>query len=91
MAGTVNMPYRRFLAFNAAGGLVWGLTFTTLGYLAGASYTTLENDAGLAGDVIFGVAAAALVGYLLLKVYRRRTRSIDDTPQAHEDPTDQPA
>jgi membrane protein DedA with SNARE-associated domain len=35
LAGTAQMPYRRFLAFNAAGGIVWGAVVVTLGYLAG--------------------------------------------------------
>ena len=32
------MPYPRFLAFDAAGGLIWAIEFTLLGYLAGANY-----------------------------------------------------
>ena len=30
LAGTARMPYRRFLAFNAAGGLIWAVGFTML-------------------------------------------------------------
>ncbi|WFR74608.1 hypothetical protein P9209_16815 [Prescottella defluvii] len=37
LAGMSRMPYRRFLAYNAAGGLVWGIGFVLLGYLAGSS------------------------------------------------------
>ena len=35
LAGTSRMRYRRFLAFNAAGGLVWGVGFVLLGYVTG--------------------------------------------------------
>jgi membrane protein DedA with SNARE-associated domain len=35
LAGISRMPYRRFLAWNAAGGVVWALAMGTLGYLCG--------------------------------------------------------
>jgi membrane-associated protein len=38
LAGIAHMPYRRFLVFNAAGGLVWGTSAVLLGFLAGNSY-----------------------------------------------------
>jgi membrane-associated protein len=69
LAGTAGMPYRRFLAFNAAGGAVWGTTFVVLGYLAGNSYATVEKAAGR------GAALAVLAGVVLaLLVWRLRKR-----------------
>jgi membrane-associated protein len=50
--GTARMPYPRFLAFNAAGGVVWATGFTLLGYVAGASYHRVEKIAGRASAVI---------------------------------------
>jgi membrane-associated protein len=54
--------YPRFLAFNAAGGIVWGAGFVLLGFLAGNSY---EAVAGAVGRDLAAVAAilagAALV------------------------------
>lgn len=32
LAGTSRMRYPKFLAFNAAGGIVWGIGFTLLGW-----------------------------------------------------------
>ena len=69
MAGTARMPYRKFLAWNAAGGLVWGLGYTLLGYLAGASYKTLETYAGGFSEVIL---AAVLLAILVWAIRRRR-------------------
>src|SRR3954466_6895224 len=60
LAGSVRMPYRRFLAFNAAGGLVWGAGFVLLGYLAGASYQRIEKVAGRASTAILIVVILAL-------------------------------
>jgi membrane protein DedA with SNARE-associated domain len=48
LAGTAGLPYRRFLAFNAAGGLIWGIAYALLGYLAGASYKKIESYASYA-------------------------------------------
>jgi membrane-associated protein len=70
LAGTVRMPYGRFLAFNAAGGLVWAVGFTLLGYLVGAGYHTVENIAGWAGDVIL---ALVVLGVVVSVILRRRT------------------
>lgn len=33
LAGSAQIPYRRFLPWNAIGGLVWGVLFTSLGLL----------------------------------------------------------
>jgi membrane protein DedA with SNARE-associated domain len=37
LAGASRMPYRTFLVWNAAGGIVWGTTFVVLGHVAGSS------------------------------------------------------
>jgi membrane protein DedA with SNARE-associated domain len=71
LAGTVRMPYRRFLGFNAAGGLVWALRFTLLGYLAGASYQQVETIAGRTSEVVLAVVVLTVVVYV---IRRRRDR-----------------
>lgn len=69
LAGTAHMPYRRFLAFNAAGGLVWGVGFTLLGYVAGASYTKVEKYVGRTSE---GILAVVILAVLVLVIWRRR-------------------
>jgi membrane-associated protein len=56
LAGLSGMRYRRFLAFNAVGGLVWGAGCVAAGYLAGSSYEKVAHWLGTGG----AVAAAAL-------------------------------
>jgi membrane protein DedA with SNARE-associated domain len=62
LAGTARMPYGRFLAFNAAGGLAWGVTVVLVGYAAGASYAQVEKGLGrTAALVVVGVVVLAVV------------------------------
>jgi len=72
LAGTARMPYRRFLVFNAAGGLVWALGFTLLGYAAGASYQRIEKIAGNVSLIILAVVVLAAI-FLMIR-HRRRER-----------------
>ncbi|WP_088317681.1 DedA family protein [Kineosporia sp. R_H_3] len=67
LAGMSRMPYRRFLVFNAVGGIVWGVTFTLVGYLAGNSYAVVEKTVGRAGALV--TLTVVLVG---LVVWHRR-------------------
>jgi membrane-associated protein len=84
LAGTDRMPYRRFLAFNAAGGLVWALGFTLLGYLAGASYHTVEK---IAGRVSLGILAVVVIAGVGIMTWRRRREGAqEDRAAAAESP-----
>lgn len=73
LAGVSRMHYPRFLAYNAAGGLVWGIGFVLLGFLAGNSYQTV---AGLAGPDITAVVAAIAVAALVVWRIRRAHREL---------------
>lgn len=78
LVGTVRMPYRRFLAFNALGGLAWGTTFSLLGYLAGASYHRVEQAAGRVAVVLLVIVVAAVVLWHLRSVRQERSERIRD-------------
>lgn len=68
LAGLSGMRYRRFLAFNAVGGLVWGGGCVAAGYLAGSSYQKVAHWLGTGG----AVAAAGLVIAALLAWHLHR-------------------
>jgi membrane protein DedA with SNARE-associated domain len=70
LAGTARMPYRRFLAFNAAGGLAWGGTVVLLGYAVGASYGRVEKVLGR--DTAFVLLAVVVLAAVAWRVRRRR-------------------
>lgn len=71
LAGVSHMPYRKFLAYNALGGVVWASGFTVLGYLAGASYEKVQKVAGTASEIVFGVVVVAII--VVVVVRRRRS------------------
>jgi membrane protein DedA with SNARE-associated domain len=66
------MPYPRFLAFNAAGGLIWAVGFTLLGPRRGV-LSAGRGGAGRAGEVILALIFIAVVVFV---VRRRRERDI---------------
>lgn len=70
LAGTSRMPYRRFLAFNAAGGLVWGVTVVTLGYLAGQSYAQVAATFGRVAALVVAAVAVAVVAVWQIRRHR---------------------
>ena len=71
LAGTAGMRYRRFLAFNAAGGIVWGTGVVLLGYLAGTSYAAVERTVGR--GVALAVAGIVLGALAVWRVRAHRT------------------
>jgi membrane protein DedA with SNARE-associated domain len=62
LAGANRMSWWRFLAFNAAGGIVWATAFG-FGYYA---FGDVLEHAGTAIDIVLGVlGAAAVVGFVV--------------------------
>jgi membrane-associated protein len=72
LAGSARMPYGRFLAGNAIGGIVWALAAVLLGYLAGDAWQRIERVQHIVGITAI-VLAAAGVAALKLRGHRRRT------------------
>ncbi|MBK8729209.1 MAG: VTT domain-containing protein [Tetrasphaera sp.] len=71
LAGVSRMPYRRFLIWNAAGGIVWGVVVVVVGYLAGLSY---DRAAAWLGGGATAVVAVIVIGALTVWHVRRRQR-----------------
>lgn len=70
LAGTARMRYPTFLAWNAAGGISWGVTVVLLGYAAGASYAAAEQALGR--DAAFVVLAVVLVAVVVWRIRKHR-------------------
>jgi membrane protein DedA with SNARE-associated domain len=73
LAGAAEMPYRKFLFWNAFGGIVWGTGFVLLGYVAGASYHEVEKQVGRGLAVGLAVVVVALV--VVWRVRRSRVET----------------
>jgi membrane protein DedA with SNARE-associated domain len=73
LAGMSGLRYPVFLAFNALGGLLWGVGYTLLGFIVGLSFQRILSQVGLWSiAVVAGVVVAALIVRWLLKRRERR-------------------
>ncbi|MBD2103142.1 DedA family protein [Leptolyngbya sp. FACHB-261] len=69
MAGIAQMPYRRFLVFNAAGALVWGALTVSLAYFVGA-LVPLEKLVAWSAQ-LGGLILLLVVGWLAVSRWRQ--------------------
>lgn len=69
LAGLSGMRYLKFLLYNAAGGLAWGVGFCLVGYFAGASYKKVESTVGQASALV--LAVLVVLGLFLWHRHRR--------------------
>ncbi len=76
LAGMSKVHYPSFLAYNVAGGIVWGSGFTILGYLAGASYKQVEKIAGRVGLLLLALIVVGLMVSRLLPRLAERSRRL---------------
>jgi undecaprenyl-diphosphatase len=77
LAGISGVHYPSFLAYNVAGGLAWGTTFTVLGFIAGASYARVAKIAGQIGLVLLGLIVLGLVLSWLIRRLEPRSRRLE--------------
>ncbi len=60
-AGAAEMPYRVFVVHNILGGVIWGVGYSLLGYLAGSAYGVVERRVGAGLAIAIAVVVVALV------------------------------
>ena len=78
IAGLSRMRYRVFVFWNALGGITWGVTYSLIGYFAGASYEKVASTIGKSTAVVAGVLVVA--GVVVWHV-RRKRREHDQEPE----------
>jgi membrane-associated protein len=88
-AGAAEMPYRVFALHNVIGGIVWGVGYSLLGYLAGSAYGVVERKVGTGLAVVLAVV---VVGGLAVWAWRRHRSVAGERPAEPESapPTKQP-
>ncbi len=70
-AGASKMSYRTFLIYNIAGGIVWGIGYCLLGYLAGSAYAVVERRVGTGLAIALAVVVLAAVIAWVVRRHRR--------------------
>lgn len=81
LAGVSRMPYRKFLFWNALGGIVWGSLYTTVGFFAGRSYDRVAEqleDAGLAVLALFVTVVAVVLTARWMARNPERVQALSD-------------
>jgi len=73
LAGMTTMPYRRFLLFNALGGICWALCFGLIGYFGGEAAAHIITRVGVGAAIAFAAGLAIGYGYLHRRARRRRS------------------
>jgi membrane protein DedA with SNARE-associated domain len=70
LAGMSDMRYRVFLIANASSALIWGVSFTLLGYYAGSALTKIEKYSNWIGIGVLVVVLVVIAAFYLIR--RRR-------------------
>ncbi|MEU9451200.1 DedA family protein [Streptomyces sp. NPDC048277] len=86
VAGLSEMPWRRFLVFNALGAALWVGVWVTLGALAGGHIGTLYPEIQRYELYVLGAVGAALAVVAVRHLLRRRA---EHTPRPAPAPDDQ--
>ena len=69
-AGAAAVRYRTFALYNVIGGLIWGVGYCALGYLAGSAYAVVERRVGTGLAVAVGIIVVAGVAAWAVRRHR---------------------
>jgi membrane protein DedA with SNARE-associated domain len=78
VAGIAGMEWRRFLALNTLGALLWVGVWSAVGYLGGRSIPLVRGMAGRFGWLVLGALIIGMLAYLEI---RRLSGSREDPPR----------
>ena len=79
-AGMSDMPYRKFVIFNVAGGIVWAVGYSYLGYLAGASFKQVEKVSSQISYVLLAVVILGFVAFGFYRHFKKTPKPIQKSP-----------
>jgi membrane protein DedA with SNARE-associated domain len=82
LAGTLKMPWRRFLPFNASGGIVWAAVYSFVPYEVGGAI----NGASHTIDIGLGAAAVVLIIAAVVIVRRKANQLAASAEAAYPGP-----
>jgi membrane protein DedA with SNARE-associated domain len=82
LAGVGQMEWRRFLAANAAGGIVWALIFGLAAFYGGKAFERLSAPI----NISLGIVGVAMIVLFTLFLRRRTERLVDVAERAYPGP-----
>jgi membrane protein DedA with SNARE-associated domain len=88
IAGTVEMPWLRFLVFNTIGAVLWVGVWSTLGYLAGSNIGSIYATVSRYSVYLLIVLAVLAAAWIIRAVLRRRRRARGRRPAPDARATD---
>jgi membrane protein DedA with SNARE-associated domain len=81
IAGTAEMPFRRFVAFTTLGAVLWVALWAPLGYLAGQDIGTIYSDVVRYSLYVLIALAVLVAAWITRAVLRRRRRDAAQVSQ----------
>ncbi len=84
LAGTAKMHWRRFLVYNAAGGIVWAAIYSFVAYVAGDALRRVSGTL----NVVLGIVAAIVVVVVILVIRHQAAKLTDIAEAAYPGPLD---
>ena len=82
LAGTLKMPWSRFLFFNAVGGIVWAVAFGLGFYYFGSVLQALQTPI----DIVIGAVALGVIVSVLVLLRRKEEELGDAAERAYPGP-----
>jgi membrane protein DedA with SNARE-associated domain len=78
VAGVAHMQWKRFILYDLAGSLVWGVTHSVIGYALGESYERFARYSTPAGIAILAVLVFLILGSKFLAARRKIDGELDE-------------
>ena len=69
-AGAAGVRFTTFAVYNVVGGLLWGVGYSLLGYLAGSAYAVVERRVGTGLAIAVGVVVVAGAAIWVVRRHR---------------------
>ncbi len=73
-AGAARVRFRTFTVYNVLGGLIWGIGYCLVGYLAGSAYAVVASRVGAGLAVAIGAIVVLLIAAWAYRRYRGASR-----------------
>lgn len=74
-AGVERMRLAPFLAYTAAGSLLWNTALILAGYLLGDNWHLVEQYVGIGSKVVLGLAVVAVAIFVATRLQKKRTNT----------------